>query len=46
MAWVEADKISRSNQSHPSLQQWADNDTFWELCDALSDIATTHGMCG
>ena len=42
VAWVEAD-TSRSNQSHPSLQEWADKDMFWELTDTLTDIATAHG---
>jgi aryl-alcohol dehydrogenase-like predicted oxidoreductase len=41
VAWVEADK-SRSNQSHPSLQQWADHDTFWQLSDTLTEIAAAH----
>ena len=43
VAWVEADK-SRSNQSHPSLQEWAHRETFWQLTDTLTDIATTHGL--
>ena len=42
VAWVEADK-SRSNQSHPSLQQWADKEKFWQLSDTLAEIATAHG---
>ncbi|CAI7994467.1 1-deoxyxylulose-5-phosphate synthase YajO [Geodia barretti] len=41
VAWVEADK-SRSNQSHPSLQQWADREMFWGLTDTLGDIAVAH----
>jgi aryl-alcohol dehydrogenase-like predicted oxidoreductase len=41
VAWVEADK-SRSNQSHPSLQQWADKEMFWQLSDTLTEIAAAH----
>ena len=42
VAWVEEDQ-SRSNQSHPSLQQWADKEMFWQLTDTLTEIAAAHG---
>ncbi|XP_003382666.2 PREDICTED: uncharacterized protein LOC100631598 [Amphimedon queenslandica] len=42
IAWVEADKKSRSNQSHPSLTQYADKDEYWELIKAMREIATKH----
>lgn len=42
IAWVEADKSSRSNQSHPSLTQYADKDEYWELIKAMKEIADKH----
>lgn len=42
---MEEDKRSRSNQSHPSLSDYADNDQYWNLIEAMKTIATVHGEC-
>ncbi len=44
LAWVEADEKSRTNQSHPSLSKYSNNEDFWQLIDALKEIATNHGQ--
>ena len=43
IAWVEADRQSRTNQSHPSLSEYSNNDQYWELIKRMKDIATVHG---
>ncbi len=43
IGWVEADKGSRGNQSHPTLAQYADSDKFWSLLESMGDIATSTG---
>ena len=43
VAWVEADKQSRTNQSHPNLSEYADKEQFWELLDVMRQIADSHG---
>lgn len=46
VAWVEADKQSRTNQSHPNLSEYADKEQFWELLDVMRQIADSHGKRG
>ena len=43
IAWVEADRNSRTNQSHPSLSHYANNEQFWQLLDTMREIAAAHG---
>lgn len=43
MGWVNADKEHRSNQSHPSLAQYQDKDSYWALLDTMSSIAAKNG---
>ena len=43
LAWVEEDRGSRTNQSHPSLSDYMDNSQYWELIEAMKTIATVHG---
>ena len=43
VAWVEADRSSRKNQSHPSFSEYGDKDEFWKLQDTLEAIAKNHG---
>ena len=43
VAWVEEDKEHRRNQSHPSLSDHINNPAYWNLIDAMRDIATAHG---
>ena len=46
LAWVEGDRGSRTNQSHPSLSDYADNSQYWGLIEAMKEIATVHGERG
>ncbi len=43
VTWVEEDRSARRNQSHPSLTEFSRDDQFWELLDAMSEIAAAHG---
>ena len=45
VGWVEQDKEKRKNQAQPSLAQYADKESFWELLDAMQAIATETGTC-
>ena len=45
VAWVEENPQGRTTQSHPNLSSVAHDDHFWQLLDALSDIAATHCTC-
>ncbi len=45
LAWVEKDKATRANQASPSLSDYADNEQYWELIEAMKTIATVHGEC-
>lgn len=42
LAWVEADRHSRTNQSHPSLSQYTSNEQYWQLLDTMREIAAAH----
>ncbi|XP_064393769.1 1-deoxyxylulose-5-phosphate synthase YajO-like isoform X2 [Halichondria panicea] len=42
LAWVEKDKATRANQASPSLSDYADNEQYWELIEAMKTIATVH----
>ena len=44
LGWVEENKQSRSNQSHPSLSEYADKEKYWQLMDAMKKIANKRGM--
>lgn len=44
VAWVEADSQSRTNQSHPSLSQYSDDDQYWDLIQKMKEIAASHGI--
>ena len=43
IAWVEAEQ-SRTNQSHPSLSNYADKEEFWRLLETMDKIAAAHGQ--
>ena len=44
LGWVEENKQARSNQSHPSLSEYADKEKYWQLMDAMKKIANKRGM--
>ena len=43
LGWVEEKKQSRANQSHPSLSEYAEKESYWQLMDAMKKIANKHG---
>lgn len=43
IGWVKQDEENRSNQSHPSLAQYADKESFWCLLDTMQSIAQATG---
>ena len=43
LGWVEENKQARSNQSHPSLSEYADKEKYWQLVDAMKKIANKRG---
>ena len=43
LGWVEENKQARSNQSHPSLSEYTDKDSYWQLMDVMRKIANKHG---
>ena len=42
VSWVGEDKAARTNQSHPSLEEFA-SESFWKLLETLESIARSHG---
>lgn len=42
VGWTTAQKKFAS-QSHPSLADYADSDTFWSLLSSMEDIASATG---
>ena len=45
IGWVEENKGARINQSHPSLAEYADKESFWALLDTMEKIGSDTGEC-